>query len=230
MLLLVDYFHAEMTVDIDQHLREQMVRISKKLEVRGLNRGTSGNLSVRVSPETWLVTPSGLPVDNLTTSSMVLMDSKGAPISQGKPSSEWRFHCDIYLSRLDVNAVVHTHSRFATAFSCLHQNIPAFHYMIACAGGNDIRCSPYAIFGSQQLSDFAIEALKDRRACLLGNHGMIAVGKNLDAAFTLAIEVESLCEQYWTALQLGTPKILTADEMSEVLEKFKTYGQHRSTD
>lgn len=218
-----------MTVDTDQHLREQMVRISKKLEVRGLNRGTSGNLSVRVSPETWLVTPSGLPVDNLTTSSMVLMDSQGAPISQGKPSSEWRFHCDIYLSRLDVNAVVHTHSRFATAFSCLHQNIPAFHYMIACAG-DDIRCSLYTIFGSQQLSDFAIEALKDRRACLLGNHGMIAVGKNLDAAFTLAREVESLCEQYWTALQLGTPKILTTDEMSEVLEKFKTYGQHRSSD
>ena len=122
------------------------------------------------------------------------MDSQGAPISQGKPSSEWRFHCDIYLSRLDVNAVVHTHSRFATAFSCLHQNIPAFHYMIACAGGNDIRCSPYAIFGSQQLSDFAIEALKERRTCLLGNHGIIGVGKNLDVALALAIEVESICE------------------------------------
>ena len=219
-----------MTSIPDQHLREQMVRIAKKLDSLGLNRGTSGNLSVRVSPGTWLVTPSGVPVDDLSTEAMVLMDFKGSPISEGRPSSEWRFHYDIYLSRAEVSGVVHTHSRFATAFSCLHENIPAFHYMIACAGGDSIRCSPYAIFGSQQLSDLALEALQDRRACLLGNHGMIAVGPNLDAALALAVEVESLCEQYWTALQMGTPKILTPSQMSEVLEKFKTYGKHRTTD
>lgn len=219
-----------MTSVRDQHLREQMVRIAKKLDSLGLNRGTSGNLSVRVSPDTWLVTPSGIPVDDLSTEAMVLMDFKGKAVKEGRPSSEWRFHYDIYHSLVEVSAVVHTHSRFATAFSCLHQSIPAFHYMIACAGGDSIRCSPYAIFGSQQLSDLALEALKDRRACLLGNHGMIAVGSNLDAALALAVEVESLCEQYWTALQLGKPKILTSAQMSEVLEKFKTYGQHRKTD
>jgi L-fuculose-phosphate aldolase len=124
-----------------------------------------------------------------------------------------------------VGAIVHTHSRFATAFACLHREIPAFHYMIAIAGGDTIRCAPYALFGSQELSDHALTALTDRRACLLGNHGLIAVGKDIQRAVAVAVEVESLCEQYWTALQLGAPTILSTEQMQAVHEKFKTYGQ-----
>jgi L-fuculose-phosphate aldolase len=182
-------------------------------------------VSARVSANHWLVTPSGVPVDKLSADAMVLMDFTGKPASDGKPSSEWHFHKDILMARSEVGAVVHTHSRFATAFSCLQLDIPAFHYMIAAAGGDSIRCCPYALFGSQALSDLALIALKDRKACLLGNHGMIAVGKDLSTALALAVEVESLCEQYWTALQLGQPNILSSSQMAEVLEKFTTYGQ-----
>ena len=211
-------------------LRSQLLKTAHQLDTLGLNRGTSGNVSARVSSSYWLVTPSGVPVDKLSAKAMVLMDFEGKPASNGKPSSEWRFHHDILVGRSDVGAVVHTHSRFATAFSCLQKDIPAFHYMIAAAGGDSIRCCPYALFGSQALSDLALTALENRKACLLGNHGMIAVGKDLPTALALAVEVESLCEQYWTALQLGQPNILSAHQMDEVLEKFKTYGQLRSAD
>ncbi len=211
-------------------LRSQLLITAQKLDTLGLNRGTSGNVSARVSSSHWLVTPSGVPVDELSADAMVLMDFQGRPASDGKPSSEWRIHYDILVARPEVGAVVHTHSRFATAFSCLQKDIPAFHYMIAAAGGDSIRCCPYALFGSQTLSDLALGALKDRKACLLGNHGMIAVGKDLSTALALAVEVESLCEQYWTALQLGQPNILPTSQMTEVLEKFKTYGQLRSAE
>ena len=214
----------------EELLRSQLLATAQQLDTLGLNRGTSGNASVRVSSSHWLITPSGMPVDKLSTDAMVLMDFEGKPTSAGKPSSEWRFHHDILLARTEIAAVVHTHSRFATAFSCLQKDIPAFHYMIAAAGGDSIRCCPYALFGSQTLSDLALVALKDRKACLLGNHGMIAVGKDLSTALALAVEVESLCEQYWTALQLGQPNILSSNQMTEVLEKFKTYGQLRSAE
>lgn len=214
----------------EELLRSQLLASTQQLDALGLNRGTSGNVSVRVSSSHWLITPSGVPADKLSTDAMVLMDFEGKPISAAKPSSEWRFHHDILLARIEVAAVVHTHSRFATAFSCLQKDIPAFHYMIAAAGGDSIRCCPYALFGSQTLSDLALVALKDRKACLLGNHGMIAVGKDLPTALALAVEVESLCEQYWTALQLGQPNILSSNQMTEVLEKFKTYGQLRSAE
>jgi len=213
-----------------EQLRWHLLTTAQQLDAQGLTRGTSGNLSVRVSASHWLVTPSGVPVDKLSANAMVLMDLDGTPVGDGKPSSEWRFHRDILVGRPEVGAVVHSHSRFATALSCLQQEIPAFHYMVAAAGGDNIRCCPYALFGSQALSDLALMALKDRKACLLGNHGMIAVGKDLPTAFALAVEVESLCAQYWTALQLGPPHILSADQMAEVLEKFKTYGQLRSKD
>ncbi len=211
-------------------LRSQLLTTAQQLDTLGLNRGTSGNVSSRVSSNHWLITPSGVPVDKLSADAMVLMDFTGKPASDGKPSSEWHFHKDILMARSEVGAVVHTHSRFATAFSCLQLDIPAFHYMIAAAGGDSIRCCPYALFGSQTLSDLALIALKDRKACLLGNHGMIAVGKDLSTALALAVEVESLCEQYWTALQLGQPNILSSSQMAEVLEKFKTYGQLRSAE
>lgn len=208
----------------EQALREQMLSAALKLDAMGLNRGSTGNLSVRFDDH-WIVTPSGIAAQDLSVQSMVCMNFSGEPLGPGKPSSEWRFHRDILSSLPEVNAVVHTHSRFATAFSCLHREIPAFHYMVAIAGGDNIRCAPYALFGTQALSDHAIAALKNRKACLLGNHGLIALGNDLKKAVAVAIEVESLCEQYWTALQIGEPQILSAMQMQHVHEKFKTYGQ-----
>jgi L-fuculose-phosphate aldolase len=205
-------------------LRSQMVAVARRLSDLGLNRGATGNVSARQGGS-WLVTPSGVPPEELSAETMVAMGFDGQVLGQGKPSSEWRFHRDILVARPEVGGVVHTHSRFATAFACLHREIPAFHYMIAMAGGDSIRCSPYALFGTQELSDHALTALTGRKACLLGNHGMIALGADLADALALAIEVESLCEQYWSALQLGTPNMLSAPQMVEVIEKFKGYGR-----
>ena len=208
----------------ESQLREQMLETARNLNDLGLNRGTSGNLSVRLTESQWLVTPSGVNAAKLSTQSMVLMSFEGVAIGPGRPSSEWRFHQDILATRPEVNAVIHTHSTFATAMSCVQKDVPAFHYMIAAAGGDSIRCAPYALFGTQELSEYAVSALTDRQACLLSNHGMIAVGKNLDAALALAVEVESLCEQYSTAMRLGEPQLLTSAQMHAVLEQFKTYG------
>lgn len=203
--------------------RESLLNNFKKLADLGLNKGTSGNASLRTK-QGFLVTPSGTPIQQLTAESMVEVDMTGQAISVGKPSSEWRFHRDIYLARPEVGAVVHTHSMFATSLSCLRQDIPPFHYMIAVAGGTDIRCAEYALFGTQALSDVAITALQGRKACLLANHGMIALGKTIEQAVDIALEVETLCEQYWRALQIGQPHILSDEEMAEVFEQFKGYG------
>ncbi len=205
-------------------LRLALVAAARSLTTQGLNRGTSGNIGVRLA-HSFLVTPSGVPVDELSPESMVAMDFSGTILGPGKPSSEWRFHRDILMARSDIGAVVHTHSRYATAFACLQREIPAFHYMIARAGGESIRCTPYAVFGSQALSDLALLALENRKACLLGNHGVIALGFDLADAMSMALEVESLCEQYWSALQVGEPNLLSAEQMQEVLEKFKDYGR-----
>lgn len=206
-------------------LREELLVASQKLVTHGLNKGTSGNVSARVE-EGFLVTPSGLDVDDMTPSSMVKMQLDGSFEVGSKPSSEWRFHRDIYQSRPEVNAIVHTHSMFATTMACLHQDIPPFHYMIAVTGGDSIRCAPYALFGTQTLSDHALAALKERKACLLANHGMIAMGVNLDEAFAVTVEVENLCEQYWRLLQITpTPPLLTDAEMREVFQQFKGYGK-----
>jgi L-fuculose-phosphate aldolase len=205
-------------------LRSQMVAAARQLSDLGLNRGATGNVSARNSGN-WLVTPSGVPADELSAEVMVTMGFDGLVLGAGKPSSEWRFHRDILLARPEVGGIVHTHSRYATVLACLHREIPAFHYMIAMAGGDSIRCAPYALFGTQTLSDHAVKALTGRRACLLGNHGMIALGADLADALALAVEVESLCEQYWSALQLGQPQLLSAEQMAEVIEKFKGYGR-----
>ena len=193
------------------------------LQALGLNQGTSGNASVRHG-DGFLITPSGMPINEMSDNSMVEMNMHGEAIGTGKPSSEWRFHRDIYQARPEVGAVIHTHSMFATTLATLRLDIPAFHYMIAVVGGDTIRCSDYALFGTQRLSDSAIEALKDRRACLLANHGMIAVGKSLQQALDVALEVETLSEQYWRALQIGKPTILSAEEMRAVFDQFKNYG------
>ena len=208
--------------------RENLLSIAQKLIETGLNKGTAGNASVRLKEngsDGFLVTPSGMVVDDMSAASMVQMQFDGS-YEQGKiPSSEWRFHRDILASRADINAVVHTHSMFSTTLACLHKDIPPFHYMIAVVGGDTIRCAPYALFGSQALSDNALAALTDRKACLLANHGMIALGRDLDDALAVTVEVENLCEQYWRALQLGEPHILSEAEMREVFLQFKGYGK-----
>jgi len=204
-------------------IRSAMVLGAQRLSALGLNRGSSGNIGVRLA-QSFLVTPSGVPAEELLPQLMVEMDFSGMVLGAGKPSSEWRFHRDILAARPDVGAVVHTHSRYATALACLQRDIPAFHYMIAAAGGDTIRCAPYALFGTQELSDLALQALRERKACLLGNHGMIALGADLKAALALTLEVESLAQQYWTALQLGEPHILSSRQMQAVMEKFKSYG------
>ncbi|HWP12728.1 MAG TPA: class II aldolase/adducin family protein [Ramlibacter sp.] len=206
-------------------LRAAMVRASLELVERGLNRGTSGNVGARCGDRI-LVTPSGVPARDLKPQSMVLLSADGDVIGAGRPSSEWRFHRDILISRPDVHAVVHVHSPFATTLACLGLEIPPFHYMIAAAGGATIRCAPYALFGTQELSDHALAALQDRRACLLAHHGMIAIGRNLEHALALCVEVESLCEQYWRARQIAEPRHLSPAQMAEVMEQFKTYGQN----
>jgi L-fuculose-phosphate aldolase len=214
--------------------REQLLHVSQQLIAQNLNKGTAGNASVRFG-DGFLVTPSGMAVEDMTPASMVQMQFDGSyeqtlvepkPSDKPKiPSSEWRFHRDILLARHEINAVVHTHSMFATTLACLHKDIPPFHYMIALTGGDTIRCAPYALFGSQMLSDNALMALIDRKACLLANHGMIALGCDLDEALSVTIEVENLCEQYWRACQIGEPHILTAAQMREVFQQFKGYGK-----
>jgi L-fuculose-phosphate aldolase len=211
-----------------QNLRQQLLSSSQQLASLGLNRGTSGNASIRADNELgqpgFLITPSGLAVEKMTAADMVWMDFAGNASGSQPPSSEWRFHLDILRHKPEVNAVVHTHSMFATTLSTLRRDIPAFHYMIALVGGDSVRCAPYALFGSQTLSDYALVALQARKACLLANHGMIAVGASMEQALNMTQEVETLCEQYLRALQVGEPHILSPQQMLEVQEKFKTYG------
>jgi L-fuculose-phosphate aldolase len=210
-------------------LSEQLLKTSQQLAHLGLNKGTSGNASVRCQ-DGFLITPSGMPIDSMTAADMAHMHLNGSVAeadSQKKPSSEWRFHRDILANRTEINAVIHTHSMFATTLACLHQEVPAFHYMIAVAGGDTIRCAPYALFGSQQLSDDALMALVERKACLLANHGMIALGRDLQDALAVAVEVENLCEQYWRILQISPPKLLSQAQMDDVFQQFKGYGNWR---
>ena len=206
-------------------LRSELLHVSRRMLELGLNRGTAGNASVRFG-ENILITPSALPVAEMREQDMVTLNSDGLRLQGRKPSSEWRFHCDIFKARPQIGAVIHVHSMFATTFSCLGKSVPAIHYHIAFAGGEDIRCTPYSIFGEQNLSDLALEALRDRKACLLGNHGMIALGQNLTDALSVAQEVEYLCELYWRALQAGDPQILSNQQIQEVKSKFFDYKNH----
>jgi len=205
-------------------LRREIVAACQDMNRKGINQGTSGNISARVA-EGFLITPSGLPYDEMKPADIVLMKTDGSHVGQRKPSSEWRFHTSIMATRPEVGSVVHTHSMFATTLSCLGLEIPAVHYMIAAAGGSNIRCAPYITYGTQELADAALKALDGRNACLLANHGMIVVGPTLKRAMWLAVEVETLAAQYWRALQIGKPNILTEAQVLTVMEKFKTYGQ-----
>jgi L-fuculose-phosphate aldolase len=187
------------------------------------NVGTAGNLSIRL-PDGFLITPSGVPYDQLTEDSLVQLDHDGGVVGNGKPSSEWRFHQAIYTERSEAGAIVHCHSPYATALACLGRPIPAFHYEVAFAGGPNIRCARYATFGTQALSDNVIAALAGRKACLIGNHGMVSFGEDMDRALFLAHEVEQLARIYVLCLTVGEPRILDDGEMARVVDAFANYG------
>ena len=211
-------------------LRAAIVATALTMNDAGINRGKSGNVSARLRRDGFdgfLVTPSALPYAQTTPADIAYVSLAGDASGPRPPSSEWRFHRDIYAQRADAHAVVHAHAPFATSLACLHRGIPAFHYMIAMAGGNDVRCAPYATFGTQALSDNVIGALAGRTACLMANHGLIAVGRSLDAALSLPVEVETLAEMYWRVLQIGEPALLSDAEMDVVIARFATYGQPR---
>ena len=205
-------------------LSQQVIDTCLAMNTQGINQGSAGNVSVRFE-DGFLITPSGMSYANLRPEHIVHVDLAGNSGDALIASSEWRMHCDIYADRPEAGAVLHAHSIFATSLSCLRLNIPAFHYMVAVAGGNDIRCSDYALFGTQELSNSMLNALVDRRACLLGTHGMICYHDNLDRALWLGVEVETLAKQYWHARQAGEPVILSDPQMTEVLERFKNYGK-----
>jgi L-fuculose-phosphate aldolase len=213
-----------------KNLRTALIAGCRELSLRGLTHGTSGNISLRRDERRFFISPTGMAYDTLEPDDIPLLELDGRWFGRRCPSSEWRFHRDIFKSRDDVGAIVHTHSRSATALACTGRGIPAFHYMVAVAGGADIRCAPYHTFGSQELSDAAVAALEGRRACLLANHGVIAVGADLCAALALAGEVENLAAQYCAALALGEVRILGDSEMRRVIDKFRTYGRQDATD
>ena len=208
-------------------LKSEVIKYSKKLNTTSLSALRSGNISIRTKEngvEGFYITPSGRKYSSLNPKDIVFVSLKGIfDKKKGKPSSEWRFHQDIYVNKKDAKAIVHAHSTCATAISSHQKNIPAFHYMVAVAGGEDIKCTKYATFGTKNLSKNIIKALKNRSACLIANHGQVAFGENLENTFELAQEIENICHQYINAIRIGIPKILSKKEMKIVLSKFKNY-------
>ncbi|QWK80506.1 class II aldolase/adducin family protein [Ochrobactrum sp. BTU1] len=205
-------------------LRNEIVDACRGMNRLGINKGTSGNISVRHG-EGFLISPTGIPYEKLAPEHVVSMRWDASYEGDVLPSSEWRFHRDILKAREDLKAIVHTHSTYATAVSNMKRDIPAIHYMIASAGGSSIRCAPYEIFGSQDLADRVIEALEGRRACLMAHHGVVAAHVSISRALSLAVTVEELAQQFLLCLPFGEPPVLTEVEIASVLEKFKTYGQ-----
>ena len=206
-------------------LRQAVIATARTMSQRGLSPGRSGNVSCRWGTGV-LITPSGMAYDQIEPADVVEMAADGAVASKSrKPSSEWRFHLSAYKQRPDMQAIVHTHSMHATVLACAHKSIPAFHYMVAAAGGRDIPLVPYATFGTDALSQHVATGLASRNACLMANHGLIAMGATLAAALELAADVEVLAEQYWKVLTLGKAHVLPDAEMDLVIEKFKSYGQ-----
>ena len=208
-------------------LKTEVIKYSKKLNATNLSALRSGNISVRVKEkgkEGFYITPSGRKYSSLKPKDIVFITLKGVyDKKKRKPSSEWRFHQDIYVNKREAKAIVHAHSTCATAVSSHQKNIPAFHYMVAVAGGEDIKCTKYATFGTKNLSKNIIKALKNRSACLIANHGQVAFGNTLENTFELAQEIENICHQYINAIRIGIPKILSKKEMKIVLGKFKNY-------
>ena len=213
--------------------RERIVEAMSKLDALALNRGSAGNLSLRHAIDTqdgMLITPTGMGADDLRPQDIVWLGFDGTLRGDWKPSSEWHFHQALYRFRPDLQAVVHTHSPHATALACLRLELPAFHYMVAVAGGDSVRCTPYHTFGTEALSQAVAAAMIDRNACLMANHGLVAAGSTLVQAMKITIEIESLCGAYLQALAVGKPAILSAAQMAEVIEKFKHYGRSARRD
>lgn len=213
-------------------LRQQAVAAVRRLDALGMNRGSTGNLSLRFAHEGapgMLITPTGMGADDLRPEDMVWLGfGDGRVVGDWQPSSEWHFHQAIYLARPGLHAVVHTHSVHAAALACLRRELPAFHYMVAIAGGHDVPCVPYHLFGTEALSQAVAGAFASRDACLMANHGLVAAGPTLSRAMKVTQEIESLCEVYLKALAVGEPAILTRAQMDEVIAKFRVYGQAAS--
>ena len=217
------------------NLKLEVIKYAKKLNDTNLSPLRSGNVSVRTDlkgKEGFFITPSGIKYNDLQEDKIVFLEMDEKKNEQKiidrelNPSSEWKFHQDIYINKPDAIAIVHAHSPYATAVSAHGKNIPAFHYMVALAGGDDIKCADYATFGTKQLSKNIIQALNERKGCLMSNHGQVAFGKNLDQAFELAEEIENICHQYINTIKLGNPKILSFEEMNKILEKTKNYKKN----
>ncbi|WP_394199223.1 class II aldolase/adducin family protein [Litoreibacter albidus] len=203
--------------------RQEIIDCCRKMNASGLNQGTSGNVSLRHG-EGLLITPTSRPYDSLTPEDIVYLDMDGTSHGRWQPSSEWRFHRDVLAARPDTHAVLHAHPTFCTTLAIMERDIPPIHYMIAVFGGPNIRCAPYAIYGSEELSNLALEALEGRKACLLAHHGMIAAGSDLAQAFWLGEELETLARQYHGCLQLGEPLLLSAQQIQDVIDKISGYG------
>ena len=205
-------------------LKAAVLATARAMNAERLNCGAAGNVSVR-SGDGFLITPTGMAYDACEPEDVVFMALDGTPRGRRKPSSEWRFHRDIYAARPEAGAIVHAHAPFAVSLACMGCAIPAFHYMVARFGGTDVHCAEYATFGSQALSDAVLAALQERCACLMAHHGMVVFGRDLNHALALAVELEALCEQYWRVLQIGGPRLLADDEMARVLLAFRDYGR-----
>ena len=207
----------------EREKRQSIIDACRSMNVLGINQGTSGNISLRHDTGL-LITPTSVSYETMQPEQIVFMGMDGSFDPAQRPSSEWRFHLDILRARPEVNAVVHAHPPYATILAIMGMEIPPIHYMIACAGGETIRCAPYATFGTQELSEHAVRALEDRLACLLEHHGMIAVGPSLSKAMWLAVEVEALARQYHGCLQIGTPRLLPKEEIKKILGRIAGYG------
>ena len=207
----------------DREKRKSIIDACLRMNALGINQGTSGNISLR-HEDGMLITPTSTPYETMQPEQIVYMRLDGWHDPAQRPSSEWRFHRDILAARPDMNAVVHAHPTYSTVLAIMGLEIPAVHYMIACAGGDTIRCAPYATFGTQELSEHAVRALEGRLACLLAHHGMIAIGPSLSKAIWLAVEVETLARQYHGCLQIGSPPLLSKDEVEKVRTRLAGYG------
>ena len=208
--------------------RARLLHTLRAMGAARLNVGTSGNASQCLAGGRMLISPSGIAAERCRAEDMVVVEADGRYAGARAPSSEWQLHHDVYAAFPAAGAVLHAHAPFATALACQRLDIPPFHYMIARFGGTTVRCARYATFGTQALSDATVAALHERSACLLANHGMVVFGRDLEHALAMAVEFETLCEQYWRTLQLGAPVLLSEAEMAEVIERFKWYGKPRA--
>nr|VFJ50998.1 MAG: L-fuculose 1-phosphate aldolase [Candidatus Kentron sp. FW]VFJ62717.1 MAG: L-fuculose 1-phosphate aldolase [Candidatus Kentron sp. FW] len=213
----------------DTTTRHKIINTCRRMNRVGLNQGTSGNISVRI-PDGFLITPSGLDYDSMQSADIVAMDFDANHEGRRLPSSEWRIHRDILGARDDIHAVIHTHAMFCTTLAIHGLSIPAIHYLVVLAGGDDIPCVPYAPPTTQALSDIVLPALAERQACLMAHHGAIVIGANLDKTFDLLVEVENLAAQYWRALQIGPPPILNHQQIREMQKIMGTYGKQKRPD